>query len=267
MKVVILAGGAGTRISEETNLRPKPMIEIGGKPIIWHIMKIFSAYGIYDFIICLGYKGYLIKEYFSNYYLHTSDITFDMTNNRTEIHQNNAEPWRITLVETGEQTMTGGRLKRVSPYLDDESFFFTYGDGLGNVNLKALIDYHKQQNTLATLTAVQAAGRFGALNISNKKVIAFKEKPQGDGAWINGGFFLLSPKVLNYIVSDQTSWEKQPLETLAQQGELSAFFHQDFWQPMDTLRDKNVLEALWSSGNAPWKVWENAQNIENPVFV
>ncbi|HEY2566102.1 MAG TPA: glucose-1-phosphate cytidylyltransferase [Candidatus Aquirickettsiella sp.] len=266
MKAVILAGGAGTRISEETSFRPKPMIEIGGKPIIWHIMKIFSAYGIYDFIICLGYKGYLIKEYFSNYYLHTSDVTFDMTKNQTKIHHNKAEPWKITLVETGDHTMTGGRLKRIAPYLDNEDFCFTYGDGLGNVNLKALIQFHKLQKTLATLTAVQTVGRFGALDISNKKVVAFKEKPQGDGAWINGGFFVLSPLVLNYIDNDNTLWEKQPLEILAKEGELSAFFHHDFWHPMDTLRDKNILEEIWASGNAYWKVWENgSQIIENAV--
>lgn len=269
MKAVILAGGTGTRISEETSLRPKPMIEIGGKPIIWHIMKIFSAFGINDFIICLGYKGYLIKEFFSNYYLHTSDITFDITKNQTIIHQNNAEPWRVTLVETGEQTMTGGRLKRALPYLGSDNFCFTYGDGLGNVNIQALVDYHEQQNTLATLTAVQNLGRFGALSIAeDKKVIAFKEKPQGDGAWINGGFFVLSPKVLHYIDNDYTVWEQQPLETLAQQGELSAFCHQDFWHPMDTLRDKIFLEELWSSGKAPWKVWEKKENLtENTVFV
>ncbi|OIZ95165.1 glucose-1-phosphate cytidylyltransferase [Candidatus Rickettsiella isopodorum] len=266
MKAVILAGGAGTRISEETSLRPKPMIEIGGKPIIWHIMKIFSVYGIHDFIICLGYKGYLIKEYFSNYYLHTSDITFDMTKNQTKIHQNNAEPWRITLVETGEHTMTGGRLKRVAPYLDNEDFCFTYGDGLGNVNLYKLIEYHKLQKTLATLTAVQALGRFGALRISDQKVTAFKEKPHGDGAWINGGFFVLSPSVLNYIDSDNTLWEKQPLETLVQQGQLSAYFHHDFWHPMDTLRDKNVLEEMWSSGKAPWRLWANKDlKFENSI--
>lgn len=266
MKAVILAGGIGTRISEETSCRPKPMIEIGGKPIIWHIMKIFSTYGIYDFIICLGYKGYLIKEYFSNYYLHTSDVTFDLVSNQTKVHQNNSEPWRITLVETGEHTMTGGRLKRVAPYLDDEDFCFTYGDGLGNVNLSALIKQHKLQKTLATLTAVQAMGRFGALQIVDKKVTAFKEKPYGDGAWINGGFFVLSPRVLDYVEGDYTLWEKQPLETLAQQSELSAYFHHDFWHPMDTLRDKNSLEEIWSLGRAPWKVWDpQVQIIENVV--
>lgn len=256
MKVVILAGGLGTRISEETTLRPKPMIEIGAKPIIWHIMKIFSAHGLNDFIICLGYKGYLIKEYFSNYYLHTSDVTFDLIQNQMTIHQNHAEPWRITLVETGEQTMTGGRLKRVFPYLEDEDFCFTYGDGLGDINIRALVDYHKQQKTLATLTAVQTLGRFGALHIVDKKITAFKEKPQGDGVWINGGFFVLSPKIFQYIENDNTIWEKQPLETLALDNELSAFFHQGFWHPMDTLRDKNALEKLWSSGKAPWKLWE-----------
>lgn len=262
MKAVILAGGTGTRISEETSIKPKPMIEIGGKPILWHIMKIFSAHGICDFIICLGYKGYLIKEYFSNYYLHTSDVTFDMVKNQTEVHQNNAEPWRITLVETGEQTMTGGRLKKVASYLDDENFCFTYGDGLGDVNIRSLIDYHQQQNVLATLTAVQVLGRFGALTIIDKKVVAFKEKPQGDGAWVNGGFFVLSPKVLNYIENDEILWEREPLENLAQDRELAAFFHQGFWHPMDTLRDKIILEELWRSGNAPWKLW----NVENKRY-
>jgi glucose-1-phosphate cytidylyltransferase len=268
MKTVILAGGYGTRISEETHLRPKPMVEIGGKPILWHIMKLFSFYGLHEFIICLGHKGYLIKEYFSNYYLHTSDVTFDMRENKTQIHQNKAEPWRITLVETGEETMTGGRLRRVAPYLGEDDFCFTYGDGLSNVNIRALIEYHKQQNTLATLTAVQTTGRFGALDITNKKVTAFKEKPRGDGAWINGGFFILSPKVLHYIENDDTIWEQQPLETLAQEGQLSAFFHQGFWHPMDTLRDKNSLEELWSSGKAPWRLWENRpQSIQNTICV
>jgi glucose-1-phosphate cytidylyltransferase len=256
VKVVILAGGYGTRISEETYLRPKPMVEIGSKPILWHIMKLFSVYGIYDFIICLGYKGYLIKEYFANYYLHTSDVTFDMVQGSTIIHQNNAEPWRITLVETGDETMTGGRLKRVAAYLNKEDFCFTYGDGLGNINITDLISYHKQQKTLATLTAVQTLGRFGALTIEQNKVLAFREKPVGDGAWISGGFFVLSPSVLNYIRDDSTLWEKEPLEILAQEGQLSAYFHRDFWQPMDTLRDKNILESLWASGKAPWKIWE-----------
>lgn len=264
MKAVILAGGRGTRISEETDLRPKPMIEIGGKPILWHIMKIFSANEVHDFIICLGYKGYLIKEYFSNYYLHTSDVTFDMTKNHMKIHQNKAEPWRITLVETGEKTMTGGRLKKIAPYLDDADFCFTYGDGLGNINIRQLITYHQQQASLATLTAVQTLGRFGSLNIEGKKVTAFREKPQGDGLWINGGFFVLSPKVLSYIKDDDTSWEGQPLETLASEGQLSAFYHYDFWHPMDTLRDKNCLEKLWESGTAPWKCWqETDQKLES----
>jgi glucose-1-phosphate cytidylyltransferase len=269
MKAVILAGGYGTRISEETNLRPKPMVEIGGKPILWHIMKLFSVYGIHDFIICLGYKGYLIKEYFANYYLHTSDVTFDMVENSTLIHQNNAEPWRVTLVETGEETMTGGRLKRVASYLDNEDFCFTYGDGLGDVNIAELITYHNRQKTLATLTAVQTLGRFGALTIEKSKVLAFREKPVGEGAWINGGFFILSPKVLNYISDDNTLWEKQPLETLASEGQLSAYFHRSFWQPMDTLRDKNVLESLWNSGRAPWKIWEDKYTsiVETPVCV
>jgi glucose-1-phosphate cytidylyltransferase len=268
MKAVILAGGLGTRISEETGVRPKPMVEIGNKPILWHIMKIFSAYGIHDFIICLGYKGYLIKEYFSNYYLHTSDVTFDMTKNHMEIHQNNAEPWRITLLETGEQTMTGGRLKKAAPYIGNGDFCFTYGDGLGNINIAKLMAYHKQKNTLATLTAVQALGRFGALNIDGEKVTAFKEKPQGDGAWINGGFFILSPSVFQYIASDDILWEKQPLETLASEGQLSAFFHHGFWHPMDTLRDKNVLEELWISGKAPWKCWsEIHKSQESAVLV
>ena len=266
MKAVILAGGLGTRISEETDSRPKPMIEIGGKPILWHIMKIFSAHGIHDFIICLGYKGYLIKEYFSNYYLHTSDVTFDMTKNHMQIHQNNAEPWRITLVETGEKTMTGGRLKKIAPYLGDANFCFTYGDGLGNINIRQLIAYHQRQASLATLTAVQTLGRFGSLNIKGNKVVAFREKPQGDDLWINGGFFVLSPKVLSYIKDDSTSWERQPLETLASEGQLSAFFHHDFWHPMDTLRDKNFLEKLWESGKAPWKCWqETAQKLESSI--
>ena len=266
MKAVILAGGAGTRISEETSLRPKPMIEIGGKPIIWHIMKIFSAFEIYDFIICLGYKGYLIKEYFSNYYLHTSDVTFDMKKNCTIVHQNNSEPWRVTLVENGEHTMTGGRIKKAIRYLDNEDFCFIYGDGVGNVDIKALIQYHKQQKTLATLTAVQALGRFGALDIMGNKVTAFKEKHREEGAWVNGGFFVLSPKVLQYIENDDTVWEHNPLESLAQQGELSAFFHKGFWHPMDTLRDKNTLETFWSQGNAPWKIWGNTSQVTENII-
>lgn len=255
MKAVILAGGLGTRISEETIVRPKPMIEIGGKPILWHIMKIYSAHNIHDFIICLGYKGYLIKEYFANYFLHMSDVTFDIMNNKVEIHQNNAEPWRITLVETGDKTMTGGRLKRVANYLDNEDFCFTYGDGVSDVNVSDLIAFHKQQNTLSTLTAIQPPGRFGALDTDNEKITGFREKPQGDGGWINGGFFVLSPKVLDYIQHDDTIWEKDPLERLAKEGQLSAYFHHGFWHAMDTLRDKNHLEELWAGGQAPWKVW------------
>ena len=255
MKAVILAGGLGTRISEETLVRPKPMIEIGGKPILWHILKIYSSHGINDFIICLGYKGYMIKEYFANYFLHTSDITFDLMKNKMEVHQNNAEPWRITLVETGEKTLTGGRLKRVADYLDHEDFCFTYGDGVTDVNIRDLINFHKQQNTLSTLTATQPPGRFGTLHMENKKIVSFKEKPDGDGSWINGGFFVLSQKVIEYIDGDETIWEKYPLEQLAKEGQLAAFFHEGFWHPMDTLRDKNYLEELWITGKAPWKVW------------
>jgi glucose-1-phosphate cytidylyltransferase len=255
MKAVILAGGYGTRITEETTSRPKPMIEIGGKPILWHIMKIYSTHGIHDFIICLGYKGYAIKEYFANYFLHMSDVTFDMSKNNLTIHQNNAEPWQITLIETGEKTMTGGRLKRVAKYLGDDDFCFTYGDGVADVNIKSLVEFHKKSNKLATLTAVQPPGRFGSLCMEAEKIIGFKEKPQGDGAWINGGFFILSPKVLDYINDDDTIWEKTPMEKLAQEGQLSAYFHEGFWHAMDTLRDKNHLEELWSNGKAPWQIW------------
>lgn len=257
MKAVILAGGLGTRLTEETITRPKPMIEIGGKPILWHIMKIYSTYNIHDFIICLGYKGYMIKEYFANYFLHMSDVTLDITKNKMEIHQNNAEPWRITLVETGENTMTGGRLKRVKNYLDNEDFCFTYGDGVANINIRELLAHHKQKQTLATLTAIQPPGRFGALHLEDEKIIGFNEKPQGDGSWINGGFFVLSPKIIDYISDDDTIWEKYPLERLAEEGQLSAYFHPGFWHAMDTLRDKNYLEGLWTSGIAPWKIWEN----------
>lgn len=255
MKAVILAGGLGTRITEETTVRPKPMIEIGGKPILWHIMKIYSTYGIHDFIICLGYKGYMIKEYFANYFLHMSDVTIDMTQNKMQIHQNNVEPWRVTLVDTGEQTLTGGRLKRVANYLDNEDFCFTYGDGLADIDITALITYHQQQKTLATLTSVQPPGRFGALHLDNQKVLGFSEKPQGDGGWINGGFFVLSPKVIDYIEDDHTVWEKSPLESLAKEGELAAYQHQGFWHPMDTLRDKIYLEELWATTKAPWRIW------------
>lgn len=257
MKAVILAGGFGTRISEETSVRPKPMIEVGGMPILWHIMKIYSHHGINEFVICCGYKGYLIKEYFANYFLHTSDVTFDISKNSMEVHQRFAEPWKVTLVDTGENTMTGGRLKRVSEYIKDEdAFCFTYGDGVSNVNIRKLIEFHKHMKTKATLTAVFPPGRFGALDIEGEKVITFKEKPKGDGAMINGGFFVLSPKVLELLKDDTTIWEQEPLETLAKTGEISAYRHVDFWQPMDTLRDKSFLEELWSSGNAPWKVWQ-----------
>mgnify|MGYP000979619943 CR=1 FL=1 len=256
MKAVILAGGLGTRISEETHLKPKPMIEIGGKPILWHIMKIYSSHGINDFVICCGYKGYVIKEYFANYFLHMSDVTFDMANNRMEVHQGFAEPWKVTLVDTGDETMTGGRLKRVAPYLQGEdAFCFTYGDGVSDVNITELVAFHRAQQVKATLTAVLPPGRFGALDFDGHKVLSFKEKPKGDGAMINGGFFVLSPEVISLLKDDSTIWEREPLEMLASQGELVAFQHAGFWQPMDTLRDKTHLEELWGSGQAPWKVW------------
>ncbi len=256
MKAVILAGGLGTRISEETSTRPKPMIEIGGKPILWHILKTYSHHGINDFIICCGYKGYVIKEYFANYFLHMSDITFDMANNKMEVHQQHVEPWRVTLVDTGDETMTGGRLKRVAPYLKGEdAFCFTYGDGVGDVDISALIDFHRAHGKLATLTATQPPGRFGALSLNGERITSFKEKPHGDGSWINGGFFVLSPKVIDRIAGDATLWEREPMESLAHDGEFSAYFHKGFWQPMDTLRDKTLLEDLWASGKAPWKVW------------
>ncbi len=255
MKAVILAGGLGTRISEETHLKPKPMVEIGGKPILWHIMKIYCAHGVTDFIICLGYKGYLIKEYFANYYLHTSDVTFDMRDNSMKVHQNASEPWTVTLIDTGEFTQTGGRLKRIAPYLDNEDFCFTYGDGVSDVNVTELVKLHRSQNTLATITAVQPAGRFGALDMRGNKVCHFEEKPQGDGTWVNGGYFVLSPEVMSYIEGDESTWEREPLQALAHAGELSAYKHHGFWQPMDTLRDNKYLEELWGNGNAPWKVW------------
>lgn len=256
MKAVILAGGLGTRISEETHLRPKPMIEIGGKPILWHILKSYSAHGVNDFIICCGYKGYVIKEYFANYFLHMSDVTFDMASNRMEVHERHAEPWRVTLVDTGEETQTGGRLKRVAPYLKDEkSFCFTYGDGVADVNIRASIEFHQAHGKMATITAVQPPGRFGALQIEADQVQAFAEKPRGDGGLINGGYFVLSPAVLELIEGDTMSWEAAPLETLTQQNQLMAFEHQGFWQPMDTLREMILLEELWQSGKAPWKVW------------
>jgi glucose-1-phosphate cytidylyltransferase len=255
MKAVILAGGLGTRITEESHLKPKPMIEIGGKPIIWHIMKIYSTHGVNDFIVCLGYKGYVIKEYFANYFLHMSDVTFDVANNRMEVHQASVEPWRVTLVGTGEATQTGGRLKRVAAYLGDEPFCFTYGDGVSDVDITRLIEFHRGQGLLATLTAVQPPGRFGALNVAGTRVTSFEEKPHGDGGWINGGFFVLSPKVIDHIEGDATVWERAPVERLARDGQLNAFFHTGFWQPMDTLRDKTYLEQLWASGKAPWKIW------------
>ncbi len=255
MKVVILAGGLGTRISEESHLRPKPMIEIGGKPILWHIMKIYAAHGLTDFIICCGYRGYMIKEYFANYYLHTSDVTFDMAANRVEVLQTNSEPWRVTLVDTGEQTMTGGRLKRVAHLLGDQEFCFTYGDGVSDVNIGDLIAFHRKQRKLATLTAVRPPARFGALSLEGSSVAHFEEKPLGDGGMVNGGFFVLSPRVLSYIDGDLTHWEREPLEGLARDGQLSAFAHPGFWQPMDTLRDRAYLEELWNSGEASWKVW------------
>lgn len=256
MKAVILAGGLGTRISEETHLKPKPMIEIGGKPILWHIMKLYSAHGVNEFVICCGYKGYLIKEYFANYFLHMSDVTFDMAMNSMEVHQRHAEPWRVTLVDTGEDTMTGGRLRRVAAYVrDEDAFCFTYGDGVADVDITATIAFHHAHQKLATVTAVQPPGRYGALAIQGQTVQGFMEKPRGDGGLINGGFFVLSPRCLNRIESDATSWELAPLTSLAKDGELMAFEHKGFWQPMDTLREKNLLEDLWHSGQAPWKVW------------
>lgn len=256
MKAVILAGGLGTRISEETLFKPKPMIEIGGKPMLWHIMKIYSAHGIDEFIICCGHMGYVIKEYFANYFLHMSNVTFDMKNNRMEVHQNHAEPWKVTLVDTGEDSMTGGRLKRVRSYLNGEDFCFTYGDGVSNVDVEATIAFHREHGQLATITGVQPPGRFGALELSGDRVTSFEEKPNGDGAWINGGFFVLSPGAIDYIDDDQTVWERAPLDRLSRDGQLRAYLHHGFWQPMDTLRDKNLLETLWRSGNAPWKVWQ-----------
>jgi glucose-1-phosphate cytidylyltransferase len=256
LKAVILAGGLGTRISEETHLKPKPMIEIGGKPILWHLMKIYSSHGINDFIVCCGYKGYIIKEYFANYFLHMSDVTFDMSSNKMKVHQQNAEPWTVTLVDTGEETQTGGRLKRVASYLKNEkAFCFTYGDGLANVDITKLIKFHESHGKLATVTAVQPPGRYGALNRDNDLVTGFVEKPKGDGGWINGGFFVLSPKSIDYIDSDDTAWEQKPLKDIALKGELMAYEHKDFWRPMDTLREKNLLEELWESGKAPWKIW------------
>lgn len=254
MKCVILAGGLGTRISEETALRPKPMVELGGKPILWHVMKIYSAHGIRDFIICAGYRGYVIKEYFANYFLHMSDVTFDMRDNSMEVHQKHAEPWTVTIVDTGEHTMTGGRLKRVASYVGSETFCFTYGDGLGDVNITDTIRHHRQMGGLATVTAVQPPGRFGMLDLSGDTVAGFIEKPEGDGGWINGGFFVLEPAVMDYIEDDSTAWERAPLQRLAAEKKLSAYVHRGFWQPMDTLRDKLFLEELWNRGEAPWKL-------------
>jgi len=257
MKAVILAGGLGTRLSEETGTRPKPMVEVGGQPILWHIMKMYSSHGINDFVICCGYKGYVIKEYFANYFLHMSDVTFNMHDNSMQVHNKRAEPWNVTLVDTGENSMTGGRLRRVAEYVkDEEAFCFTYGDGVGDIDIADSIRFHKEHAKAATLTATYPPGRFGALDIQNKQVMNFKEKPKGDGAMINGGFFVLKPKVLDYLNDDSTIWEQEPLMGLAEDGELMAYEHQGFWQPMDTLRDKNLLEELWEAGKAPWKTWD-----------
>jgi glucose-1-phosphate cytidylyltransferase len=255
MKAVILAGGFGSRLSEETAVRPKPMVEIGGKPMLWHIMKIYAAHGIEEFVICLGYKGYLIKEYFANYYLHTCDVSFDLVAGGMEVHRSETEPWRVTLVDTGEQTMTGGRLKRVLSYLGEEDFCFTYGDGVSDLDITALIAFHREQGTLATVTAVQPPGRFGALSIEGERVREFEEKPRGDGSWMNGGFFVLSPGVGRYLGDDQTVWEQEPMRALASEGQLACYPHEGFWQAMDTLRDRNHLDQLWSSGEAPWRTW------------
>jgi len=256
MKAAILAGGLGSRLAEETEARPKPMVEIGGKPIIWHVMKIYGAHGITDFIICLGYKGYVIKEYFSNYFLHMSNVTFDLQKNSMEVHEMNVEPWRVTLVDTGESTMIGGRIKRILPLVqNDECFCLTYGDGVGNVDIGACIELHRRSGRLATVTATQPPGRFGALRFEENQITGFQEKPEGDGGWINGGFFVLSPKVGDYIEGDDTVWEREPMERLARDNQLGVYFHEGFWQPMDTLRDKRHLEELWASGKVPWKVW------------
>ncbi|WP_322510673.1 glucose-1-phosphate cytidylyltransferase [Chloroflexus sp.] len=257
MKAVILAGGYGTRISEESAVRPKPMVEIGGRPILWHIMKIYSAHGINEFIICCGYKGHMIKEYFANYYLHHADVTFDMRSNRMTVHQTQIEPWQVTLVDTGENTMTGGRIKRIQPYIGNETFCLTYGDGVSDVDIRALIAYHREQRVTATLTAVQPPGRFGAFTLGEDQTLieSFKEKPSGDGAYINGGFFVVEPAAFDLIAGDETVWEREPLEQLAQSGQLAAYRHHGFWHPMDTLRDKHYLEGLWQSGHAPWKIW------------
>ncbi len=255
MKAVILAGGVGSRLSEETLVRPKPMVDIGGKPILWHIMKIYSAAGIDDFVVCLGYRGYMIKEYFANYSLHVSDVSFDLARNEMEVHQNSAEPWRVTLIDTGDETQTGGRLKRALPYVDGAEFCFTYGDGVCDLDVRALLEFHHGQGTIATVTAVQPPGRYGALELRGKKISGFQEKPHGDEGWINGGFFVLSPRVGDYIDGDDTVWEREPMERLAKEGELASYKHEGFWYAMDTLRDKNQLEALWRAGRAPWDTW------------
>ncbi len=255
MKAVILAGGYGTRISEETTLRPKPMIEIGGKPILWHIMKIYSAYGINEFIICLGYKGYVIKEYFANYFLHMSNVTIDFSDNNMKVHENKCDPWKVSLIDTGLDTMTGGRIKRIQPFIGNEDFCLTYGDGVADINIKELISKHKQEKRYASVTAVQRPGRFGSISFKDNNVKSFTEKPIGDGGWINGGFFVLSPKIFSYIKDDQSIWEKEPMENLAKDNQMSAYFHKGYWQAMDTLREKQTLETLWQSGKAPWKIY------------
>jgi glucose-1-phosphate cytidylyltransferase len=258
MKIVILAGGFGTRLSEETCVKPKPMVEIGGNPILWHIMKIYSHFGYNDFIICLGYKGYLIKEYFSNYFLHQSDVTIDIKNNSVEVHQNTAEPWKVTLINTGQSSMTGGRIKRVQKYIDGETFMLTYGDGVANVNINSLLEFHKQHSKYATVTAVQPSAKFGALNLgSNDNILSFQEKPKSDGAWVNGGFFILEPQIFDYIAGNETIWEREPMESLTRDDQLLAYRHKGFWKCVDTLRDKKGLEDLWSFGKAPWKVWKD----------
>ena len=256
MKAVILAGGYGTRISEETQGKPKPMIEIGNMPILWHIMKNYSFYGINDFLICCGYKGYVIKEYFANYFLHTSDVTIDVKNNKMDVHKKFGEPWKVTLIDTGIETMTGGRLKRIKSYVDDSSFCFTYGDGVSNVNISELLQFHEEKQTIATITAIQPPGKFGRLNLDQNRVKSFEEKPDGDGGWVNGGFFVLEPQVFDYLGDDSTIWEREPLEKLAKNNQLSAYKHKGFWHPVDTLWDKNYLEKLWKDGNPPWKIWE-----------
>jgi glucose-1-phosphate cytidylyltransferase len=256
MKVVILAGGLGTRLAEETTIRPKPMVEIGDRPMLWHIMKIYSSYGLNDFVICLGYRGYMVKEYFANYHLHTSDVTFDVAANRMEVQRTATEPWRVTLIDTGQNTMTGGRLRRVLQYLGDEDFCFTYGDGVADIDIGRLVEFHRDEGTLVTVTAVQPTGRFGSMVLDGSRVSEFSEKPTGDGAWINGGFFVVSPKVAPYLEADDTVWEREPMQRLASEGQLSSYRHTGFWQPMDTLREKLRLDELWESGAAPWKTWD-----------